>query len=82
MPNLTSSQLEDFAPVSVSRIWIRNAGHRTGANQRVESTLRNSAKQRGQATWGSTSGKTKRQAFSRDVGVNPDLQDESRKRGA
>jgi hypothetical protein len=38
MPNLTSGQLEDFAPVSASRIWIRNAGHRTGTNQRVEST--------------------------------------------
>jgi hypothetical protein len=34
----TIGQPEDFAPVSVSRIWIRNAGHRTGANQRVEST--------------------------------------------
>src|SRR5262249_42521594 len=37
MPNLMSDQLEDFASVSVSGIWIRNAGHRTGANQSAES---------------------------------------------
>ena len=38
MAGLTFDQLQDFATASVSRIWIRDAGHRTGTNRRLKST--------------------------------------------